>query len=129
MKKEIDSRFNVSNKSLVFAKAKRLAVEGVHFARFVRNDLHEYDIGRQVLRSITAPGALIAEATDSESSADMHHKFGVALKECRESQYWIDVLEESNLLHKERWALVQALLNEVTAMLVASRKTLKKQLR
>jgi four helix bundle protein len=59
----------------------------------------------------------------------MHHKFGVALKECRESQYWIDVLEESNLLHKERWALVQALLNEVTAMLVASRKTLKKQLR
>jgi|GEM_PF-588437 len=44
----------MSQKSLVLTKAKQLAVLGIHFARFLRNETSEHDIGRQFLRSITA---------------------------------------------------------------------------
>ncbi|MFN4985384.1 MAG: four helix bundle protein [Ignavibacteria bacterium] len=115
----------MSQKSLVLVKAKQLAVHGIHFARFLRNDISEHDISRQLLRSITAPGALIAEATDSESPSDMHHKFGIALKECRECEYWIDILLESALIRVHQVTEIQSMLNEVTAILVSSRKTLK----
>jgi four helix bundle protein len=77
------------------------------------------------MRSITAPGALIAEATDCESAADMHHKLGIALKECRECQYWLELLIACRILDAEALNEVLRLLNEVTAMLVASRRTLK----
>lgn len=115
----------MSQQSIMFFKAKRLAVLGINTARYLRVDVSEHDISRQLMRSMTAPGALIAEATDSESSADMHHKLGIALKECRESQYWIDVLIECRILNAELVDELLQTLNEVTAMLVASRKTLK----
>ncbi|MBM4179203.1 MAG: four helix bundle protein [Ignavibacteria bacterium] len=59
----------------------------------------------------------------------MHHKFGIALKECRESQYWLDILIDSALISVQSVREIQSLLNEVTAMLVAARKTLKLRIR
>lgn len=105
-------------------KSKTLGVLGIHFARHVRSKHGEQDIGRQVLRCSTAPGALVAEAIDSESRADMSHKFGIALKECRELEYWISILEESGTLVQSEFTEIAGVLNEVTRMLVASRKTL-----
>jgi four helix bundle protein len=110
-------------------KSRQLGIEGIHFANFVRCGLAEQDISRQILRSLTAPGALIAEAVDSESLADMHHKFGIALKECRESFYWIDILRVAKSMDDVSVQKVEQLLHEVTAMLVASRKTLKQRMK
>jgi four helix bundle protein len=115
----------MSSSSVLAAKAMVLAVEGVKIARLTRQRGAEYSIFDQLIRATTSPGALIAEAADSESKADMRHKFGIALKECRECSYWLDLIQHLSMLNAEESAAIRSILNEVTAMLVASQRTLK----
>jgi four helix bundle protein len=49
-------------------------------------------IGRQLIRSATSIGANYDEAQAAESKADFTHKLQIALKECRESHYWLTLL-------------------------------------
>src|SRR5690606_11306790 len=55
-------------------------------------------IAKQLLRSGTAVGALIAESQQSESKADFIHKMKIALKEAKETFYWQTLCEKSNHL-------------------------------
>jgi four helix bundle protein len=55
-------------------------------------------IGRQLLRSGTAPGANYEEARGAESRADFCHKLGIALKEAKESRFWLRLIVRANLL-------------------------------
>jgi len=59
----------------------------------------------------------------------MHHKFGIALKESREAMYWSKLIEATATKSDIQTDVIIQLLNEVTAMLVASRKTLKESFR
>jgi len=59
-------------------------------------------IGDQLLRSGTSPGAHYQEAQGAESSADFAHKLQVALKELRESVYWLSLIERAELLPAPR---------------------------
>jgi len=80
----------------------------------------------QFVRSATAVGALVTEGGDCESRADMKHKFSISLKEARESQYWLRIIEDAFAPIGVDLTEINALLNEVIAMLVASRNTLSK---
>src|SRR5689334_21331286 len=57
----------------------------------------EFVISRQVLRSGTSIGANIEEAQDGYSRAEFKHKLSIALKEARETQYWLRLLKHSKL--------------------------------
>jgi len=48
----------------------------------------------QFIRASTAVGANFAEARAAESRADFLHKLRVALKECRETKHWLEILRE-----------------------------------
>ena len=70
--------------------------------RFSRNILvvcHELEhiklqtIARQLIRCGTAVGALAAEASEAESADDFIHKMKIALKEAKESMYWLDIIK------------------------------------
>jgi len=52
------------------------------------------------LRSGTAIGTLVREAEHAESKADFIHKMAIALKEANETEYWIDLLYQSDYLDK-----------------------------
>jgi four helix bundle protein len=52
-------------------------------------------VSRQVLRSGTAVGALVAESQQAESKADFIHKMKIALKEANETYYWLTLCEKS----------------------------------
>ncbi|MEM6963472.1 MAG: four helix bundle protein [Bacteroidota bacterium] len=69
----------------------------------------EFVLSRQLLRSATSIGANINEAISAESKKDFIHKFSISLKEARESEYWLRLLEKSNLTQIE----VGHYLNEV----------------
>jgi four helix bundle protein len=56
-------------------------------------------IARQLLRSGTAVGALVAESQEAESRADFIHKMKIALKEAKETSYWLTLCEQSPSLH------------------------------
>lgn len=66
-------------------------------------------IGKQLFRSATSVGAMVREGISAQSLNDKINKMEIALKEARESQYWIELLIESELVPKERF---QPLLNE-----------------
>jgi len=79
----------------------------------------------QLISSATSIGANVAEARSAESRADFIHKLEIALKEARETDYWLTVLYR---LTEEPTDIQKALLQEcfeITAMLVSSVKTSK----
>ena len=83
----------------------------------------EYVVSKQLLRSGTSVGANIEEAGAAESRRDFLHKMNIALKEARESLYWIRLLEESELVsgidvsnHRDR-------ANDLVSLLTAIVKT------
>jgi len=61
-------------------------------------------VAAQLIRCATSPGANYEEARAAESRADFVHKLGIALKEVRESRYWLRHAARSSLLPANRLA-------------------------
>ena len=76
----------------------------------------------QFLRSGTSVGANIREAFYAQSKADFISKLQIALKECSESEYWIELLSESGY-YKDTRLLNQC--TELKRMLISSINTAK----
>ena len=57
----------------------------------------EYVLSRQLLRGGTSIGANVAEATAGQSRKDFLSKMSIASKEARETKYWLQLLDESDL--------------------------------
>ena len=66
-------------------------------------------IASQLLRSGTAAGANYEEARAAESRADFVHKLGIVVKELKESNYWLQLIQQTCLVKPPR---LQALLQE-----------------
>ena len=69
----------------------------------------------QLLRSGTSAGANYEEACGAESRADFIHKMQIALKELKESLYWLRLTQKASLLHPTDPNLT-ALLQEATEL-------------
>jgi len=74
-------------------------------------------LGKQYLRSATSVGANIAEALSAESAADFIHKHSIAQKEARESQYWLALLERSEILSSTGLSDIKQETDELIAIL------------
>ena len=92
------------------------------------------DIGKhiksQIIRSGTSPAANYGEAKSAESRPDFIHKLKLALKELRETNVWLLIIQRTNLL-KNKNPLIQALREneELISILYKSIDTAKKNLR
>jgi four helix bundle protein len=76
-------------------------------------------IGRQVLRSATSVGAHYREAQRAKSDADFISKIEGALQELEETDYWLELLGESNISSKEQLARLRKETNELIAIFVS----------
>ena len=74
----------------------------------------EREIGRQVLRSGTSIGANLEEADAGQSKADFISKCSIALKEARETHFWLRLLRDTNLVAHE---LVASLIDEARQLI------------
>jgi four helix bundle protein len=81
----------------------------------------------QLLRSGTSVGANYREANRAESRRDFIHKIGVVEKECSESQYWLEIFEESDIgdIEERRWLLKES--GELLAIFTTIGRTAKKR--
>lgn len=70
-------------------------------------------------------GANIHEAQYAQGTRDFISKFEIALKECNESEYWLELLYETNCLTNEEFEKHQKFCIELRRMLVSSVTTLK----
>ena len=84
-----------------------------------------YSLVNQLERSSTSIGANIHEANYAHSKADLIAKFQIALKECYETEYWIELFVKSELLNRE---IAKELYNQcgtIRRMLISSINTAK----
>jgi len=86
-------------------------------------------IGRQLLRSATSVGANYRAACRAQSHAEFAAKLSIVVEEADETVYWLELLEESSLVKKERLSELLKEANELLAISVAARKTAKKMTR
>ncbi|MDP3685532.1 MAG: four helix bundle protein [bacterium] len=84
-----------------------------------------FAVANQVIRSATSVGANCEEAQDALSRADFLRTMNIALKESRETLYWLQVIERSNLLPENLVSSELREANELVAILSSSVKRLK----
>ena len=85
----------------------------------------EYGMINQVFRSGTAIGALVSEATYAQSPADFINKLSVALKECNETNYWLNIPRDTEYLNEQEFESLSKDCQELLALLISSIKTTK----
>ncbi|MBD2364869.1 four helix bundle protein [Anabaena minutissima FACHB-250] len=85
-------------------------------------------LSKQLLRSGTSIGANIREAQSAQSDKDFLNKLEIALKEERETEYWLEILIESELIEKSKFELLLQETREIGKILVASTRKIKDKL-
>jgi four helix bundle protein len=73
------------------------AVRVIKFVQRLPKNYTSQKIGGQLLEAATSIGANVEEATGGFSKRDFTYKMGVALKEARESNYWLRLIKVSEL--------------------------------
>ena len=64
-------------------------------------DKDERPIFEQLLRSGTSIGANVKEAIRGQSKPDFYSKLNIALKEASETEYWLEILYETEYIDKK----------------------------
>ncbi len=81
----------IKNKSFEFS----LQIIGLYK---ILQEKKEFVMSKQLLRSATSIGANVNEALAGESKADFLHKMAISSKEARETLYWLELLEKSQIV-------------------------------
>ena len=106
-------------KSLAFAK--RI----VRFHRFLSEGRKEFVLSKQVLRSGTSIGANVAESEYAISRKDFIAKMYIALKECAETIYWLELLKAGEYISEKEHISLSNDCEELKKILSAITKTSK----
>jgi four helix bundle protein len=106
-------------------KSFSFALRIVKLYRYLQEEKKEYVLSKQVLRSGTAIGALIRESQYAESKADFIHKLAIALKEANETEYWIELLFQSEYLEQKSYQSIHTDIEELLKLLTSIIKTTK----
>ena len=84
-----------------------------------------YSLVNQLERSATSIGANIREAKYAHSKADFAAKLQIALKECYETEYWLELMQKAELLPEETVKCYLHDCGSIRRMLIASINTTK----
>ena len=104
-------------------RTKEFALRIIKVAGSVSKDFVGRRLGDQLLRAGTSVAANYRAACRARSKADFISKLGIVEEEADESAFWMELLIESGILPKRRLEKLLAEANELTAIIVASRKT------
>ena len=111
--------------SILRDKSKTFAKEIVFLCRRLKQNNVEAALVNQLLRSGTSVGANIHEAQYAQGTKDFISKFEIALKECNESDYWLELLFEVGSLPPPEFERFKKDCIDLRRMLVSSVTTLK----
>lgn len=108
--------------SPLLTKSKAFALEIIRICNEIKYNKRESILTNQLVRSGTSIGANIREAFYAHSKADFIAKLQIALKECSESEYWLELLVESGY-YDDKTILDRCI--EIKKILVSSINTAK----
>ena len=123
--------YNSRSKQKVFDIRERSFQFGVSIVQFVRSlqrGIAENAVGNQLIRSGTSVGANIEESQNSPTKRDFIHGLTIALKEARETEYWLRIVSETKLQDKSETELLLREANELVKILTTIIKKTKNNL-
>lgn len=82
-------------------------------------------LGQQLLRSGTSIGANTAESKSGQSRKDFLNKLEIALKEARETKYWLRLLVAAEIVTKQRLVTLLEEIEEIIKILVSITRKIK----
>ncbi len=116
------------NSSPLTRKSYFFGVRIVNRVKYIKCSPKEYGMINQVFRSGTAIGALVIESTYAQSPADFVNKLSIALKECNETLYWLNILKDTEYLKEQEFESISSDCQELLALLISSIKTSKQNI-
>ncbi len=105
--------------------SKEFAVDIIGICDAIKSRGKAAPVVNQLLRSGTSIGANIHEANYASGRSDFISKLQIALKECYETDYWIDIFHRSGLLNDDEYNDLFAACSKIRKLLVASLNTAK----
>lgn len=109
--------------SPLLIKSKEFALDIIKICNIVKREKKESVLTNQLIHSGTSIGANIREAFYGHGKADFIAKLQIALKECSESEYWIELFIESGY-YDDKLILDKCI--ELKKILISSINTAKK---
>ena len=101
--------------NVIYILSKKFALRIIKLCVYLRDDRHVYVMSKQIFRSGTSIGAQLAESRFAQSDADYISKLSIALKEASETQYWLELLKESDFLSDNEYSSIN---NDIKTIIV-----------
>lgn len=111
--------------SILRDKSKEFAKEIIFLCREIKAEHKEAVLCNQLLRSSTSIGANLHDAQYAQSTKDFISKLEIAQKECFETEYWLELLYETDCISEKRYKNLQNDCGAIRRMLISSLKTVK----
>ena len=114
--------------NVLLDKSKLFAIRIVNLYKYLCNDKKEYVLSKQILRSGTSIGANVKESIYAQSKLDFISKLSIALKEASETEYWLELLYQTEYINSIQFESIHndcvELLKLLTAIIKSSKRNL-----
>jgi len=109
--------------NIIVQKSKAFAIRCVNLYKYLVDNKNEYVMSKQLLKCGTSIGANVKEAMRGQSKADFGAKMNIALKEANETEYWLEILQETEFLTEEEAESILSDCREMLKLLTSIVKT------
>jgi len=108
--------------NVIVDKSKAFALKVIGLYKKFCDTNREFVMSKQLLKSGTSIGANIKEAQQGQSKADFYAKLYISLKEASETEYWLELLNDSGDSGEEEFSAIYQDCQEIIKILVAITK-------
>ena len=109
--------------NIIVEKSKAFALRIIKLYKYLDTNHRIGVISKQILKSGTSIGANVKEAIRAQSKPDFYAKLNISLKEASETEYWLELLYESEYITKEQFESIHGNCQEILKILTAITKT------
>ena len=113
--------------SITLEKSRKFAIRIYNLYKHLCEEKREYILAKQLLRSGTSIGANLTEAQYAVSKKEFLLKTTISLKEAAETEYWLDLLKETNILTTAEYDSITKDCKDILYMLIATTKKIKQE--
>lgn len=109
----------VMSDNIVRDKSKAFAIRIIKMYKFLLKEKKEFIISKQLVRSGTSIGANVSEGVVAQSKKELIAKMNIALKEAAETEYWLELLHETDYLNDAEFESIYNDCAELNRLLTA----------
>ncbi len=113
----------MKNNNIIVDKSKSFALRIIKLFRYLMENHRIAPVANQILKSGTSIGANVKEAVRAQSKPDFYSKMNIALKECSETEYWLELLKESGYITEDQFESIYGDCKELLKILISITKT------